>query len=80
MSIFIGPVSDKGSMGADQVLKTSYPARADAADRETAQFEPFGLLGRTLSTKEKIKKGIFLSSIAAAVGYYLFLGVLFLIR
>jgi hypothetical protein len=72
--------SDKGSMGADRVLKVRYSVPADAEVREAVQFEPFALLGRKLSTREKIKKGIFLFSTAAAVGYYVFLLVLFLIR
>ena len=80
MSIFIGAVSDKGNMGADQVLQTSYTAQADVGIQENAQYEPFGLLGRKLSIKEKVKKGIFLFSAAAAVGYYLFILLLFLFR
>jgi len=75
-------------MGADHVLKTGYAARTEAEYRETAvqrqgdtvQFEPFGLQWRTLSPKDKVKKGIFLFSVAAAVGYYIFLGVLALIQ
>jgi len=75
-------------MGADHVLKTGYAARAEAEYRETAvqrqgdtvQFEPFGLQWRTLSPRDKVKKGIFLFSVSAAVGYYLFLGILALIR
>ena len=75
-------------MGADHVLKTVYAARTEAEYRETAvqrqgdtvQFEPFGLQWRTLSPKDKVKKGIFLFSVAAAVGYYIFLGVLALIQ
>ena len=73
-------VSDKGSMSADRVLKTSYAVRTEAAAQEAVQYEPFGLRGRKLSVKEKFKRGIFLFSIAAAVGYYLFLLVLFLFR
>jgi hypothetical protein len=80
LSIFIEAVSDKGSMSADQVLKASIAAPADIEIQESAQYEPFGLLGRKLSAKDKIKKGIFLFSAAAAVGYYLFLLVLFLLR
>ena len=84
----MGPVSDKGSMGADHVLKAGYAARTEAEYRETAvqrqgdtvQFEPFGLQWRTLSPKDKVKKGIFLFSVAAAAGYYIFLGILALIR
>ena len=84
----MGPASDKGSMGADHVLKTGYAARTEAEYRETAvqrqgdtvQFEPFGLQWRTLSPKDKVKKGIFLFSVAAAVGYYIFLGILALIQ
>jgi hypothetical protein len=67
-------------MSADQVLKVDYPVQTDAETRETVQYEPFGLLGRKLSVKDKVKKGIFLFSAAAAVGYYLFLLVLFLFR
>ncbi len=75
-------------MGADHVLKTGYAARTEAEYRETAvqrqgdtvQFEPFGLQWRTLSPKDKVKKGIFLFSMAAAVGYYIFLGILALIQ
>ena len=67
-------------MGADHVMKTSIAIRADMEIQESAQYEPFGLLGRKLSTKQKVKKGIFLFSAAAAVGYYLFLLVLFLLR
>jgi len=75
-------------MGADHVLKTGYAARTEAEYRETAvqrqgdtvQFEPFGLQWRTLSPKDKVKKGIFLFSVAAAVGYYIFLGALALIQ
>lgn len=83
----MAPASDKGSMGADHVLKTDYTVRAEAEYRETAvqrqgdtvQFEPFGLQWRTLSPKDRIKKGIFLFSVGAAVGYYVFLGILALI-
>jgi hypothetical protein len=67
-------------MSADQVLKVDYPVQTDSEIRETVQYEPFGLLGRKLSVKDKVKKGIFLFSAAAAVGYYLFLLVLFLFR
>jgi hypothetical protein len=67
-------------MIADRVLKTSFTAQADMEARGSAQYEPFGLLGRKLSAKDKVKKGIFLFSAAAAVGYYLFLLVLFLLR
>ena len=67
-------------MGADQVLKASYKARADTEVKKGALYEPFGLLGRKLSVREKVKKGIFLFSAAAAVGYYLFLLVLFFLR
>ena len=67
-------------MSVDQVLKASFAAPADVEFRESAQYEPFGLLGRKLSAKDKVKKGIFLFSAAAAVGYYLFLLVLFLLR
>ena len=80
MSIFIGPVSDKGSMNADQVLKTGLKARAEQEIQEASQYEPFGLLRRKLSTGEKVKKGIFLFSGVVAVSYYLFLLVLFLLR
>jgi hypothetical protein len=80
LSNFINPISDKGSMSADQVLKVDYPVQTDVEIRETVQYEPFGLLGRKLSVKDKVKKGIFLFSAAAAVGYYLFLLVLFLFR
>ena len=82
------PASDKGSMDADHVLKTGYVVRTEAEYRETAvqrqgdtvQFEPFGLQWRTLSPGDRVKKGIFLFSVGAAVGYYLFLGILALIR
>jgi len=67
-------------MSVDQVLKTSFASPADTEVRESAQYEPFGLLGRKLSAKDKVKKGIFLFSAAAAVGYYLFLLGLFLFR
>jgi len=76
-------------MSADQVLKSGYSVTTDiryAADSPVrdvdgqAQFEPFALQWRTLPAKDKIKKGIFLFSLVAAAGYYLFLGVLFLIR
>jgi hypothetical protein len=67
-------------MSADQVLKVDYPVQTDVEIRETVQYEPFGLLGRKLSVRDKVKKGIFLFSAAAAVGYYLFLLVLFLFR
>ena len=67
-------------MNADQVLKAGIAAPMDKEVRESAQYEPFGLLGRKLTAKDKIKKGIFLFSAAAAVGYYLFLLVLFLFR
>jgi hypothetical protein len=67
-------------MNADQVLKASFTARADTELQESAQYEPFGLLGRKLSAKDKVKKGIFLFSAVAAVGYYLFLFVLFLLH
>ena len=67
-------------MGADQIVKAVYTAQTDRDVQESVQYEPFGLRGRRLSTKEKIKRGIFLFSAAAAVGYYLFLVVLFLIR
>ena len=46
---------------------------------EAARFEPFGLKWRGLSTKERIKKAIFIFSLAAAIGYYLFLGALIVI-
>jgi len=72
--------SDKGSMSADRILKVSYTARADVEIQENVKYEPFGLLGRKLSARDKVKKGIFLFSSAAAVGYYLFLLVLFLFR
>ena len=75
-------------MDADHVLKTGYVVRTEAEYRETAvqrqgdtvQFEPFGLQWRTLSPGDRVKKGIFLFSVGAAVGYYLFLGILALIR
>ncbi|MBN2552805.1 MAG: hypothetical protein JXB06_08535 [Spirochaetales bacterium] len=67
-------------MGADRVLRTSYTARLDTAVHEALQYEPFGLRGRKLSAKEKVKKGIFLFSLVAAAGYYLFLLILFLLR
>ena len=67
-------------MGADQVLKVDYPVQSDSEIRETVEYEPFGLLGRKLSAREKVKKGIFLFSAIAAVGYYLFLLILFLFR
>jgi hypothetical protein len=67
-------------MGSDQVLKVEYPAQAELGAQKSLQYEPLGLLGHKLSTKEKIKKGIFLFSAGAAVGYYLFLLVLFLFR
>ena len=73
-------VTDKGNMGADQVLKTTLTIPADEQTRENALYEPFALLGRKLSKKERVKKGLFLFSAAAAVGYYLFLVVLFLLR
>jgi len=73
-------VSDKGSMSADRILKVSYTAQADVEIQENVRYEPFGLLGRKLSTRDKVKKGIFLFSAAAAVGYYMFLLALFLIR
>ena len=84
----MGPASDKGSMGADHALKTDYAVRTEAEYRETAvqrdgdlvQFEPFGRQWRTLSPRDRVKKGIFLFSVAAAVGYYIFLGILALIR
>ena len=74
------PVTDKGSMGADQVLKSTLAIPADEQTRGNMLYEPFGLLGRKLSKKERIKKGLFLSSVSAAVGYYLFLVLLFLLR
>ncbi len=46
---------------------------------EAARFEPFGLKWRSLSTKERIKKAIFVFSLAAAIGYYLFLGAMIVI-
>ena len=67
-------------MSADQVLKSAVAVPVDAETRENALYEPFGLLGRKLSKKERIKKGLFLFSAAAAVGYYLFLLFLFLLR
>ena len=67
-------------MSADQVLKAGIAASPDVEVRESAQYEPFGLLGKKLSAKDKVKRGIFLFSAAAAVGYYLFLLVLFLLR
>ncbi|MCK5008541.1 MAG: hypothetical protein KAR73_14210 [Spirochaetales bacterium] len=75
-------------MDADHVLKTGYVVRTETEYRETAvqrqgdtvQFEPFGLQWRTLSPGDRVKKGIFLFSVGAAVGYYLFLGILALIR
>jgi hypothetical protein len=67
-------------MSADQVLKASIAASSDVEVQEIAQYEPFGLLGRKLTAKDKVKKGIFLFSAAAAVGYYVFLLVLFLLR
>ena len=74
-------------MGAEHVLKTGYAVQTEVEYRETAvqkegetvQFEPFGLQWRTLSPKDRVKKGIFLFSIGAAVGYYVFLGILALI-
>lgn len=67
-------------MGADQALKIDYPVQSDSEIRETIQYEPFGLLGRKVSVRDRVKKGIFLFSAAAAVGYYVFLIVLFLFR
>jgi hypothetical protein len=67
-------------MSVDQVLKASIAASSVVEVRESAQYEPFGLLGRKLTAKDKVKKGIFLFSAAAAVGYYLFLFVLFLLH
>jgi hypothetical protein len=81
-------VSDKGSMGADQVLEPGYRLDTEIRHAEDSpvqktegviEFEPFGLQWRTLSTKQKLKKAIFLLSVGAAVGYYLFLGILVLI-
>ena len=76
----MAPFTDKGIMGADQVLKSTLQVPADEQTRENALYEPFGLLGRKVSKKERIKKGHFLFSAAAAVGYYRFLVVLFLLR
>ena len=76
----MAPVTDKGSMGADRILKSTFVAPADEQTREDMLYEPFGLLGRKVSKKERIKKGLFLFSAAAAVCYYLFLVVLFLLR
>jgi len=75
-------------MGADHVLKTGYVVRDELENRETAvqrqgdivQFESFGKQWRTLSSRDRVKKGIFLFSVAAAAGYYLFLGILALVR
>jgi hypothetical protein len=67
-------------MGADQALKSTLAVPAEPQTRENAQYEPFGLLGRKVSKKDRIKKGIFFFSAAAAAGYYLFLLVLFLLR
>ena len=67
-------------MGADQVLKTTLVVPSEEQTWDNALYEPFGLLGRKVSKKERIKKSLFLFSAAAAVGYYLFLVVLFLIR
>jgi len=74
-------------MGADQALDRDRRARADSgfpesqarSSVEAARFEPFGLKWRDLSTKERIKKAIFVFSLAAAIGYYLFLGALIVI-
>ena len=76
----MAPVTDKGSMSADQILKSTLATPADEQPREDALYEPFGLLGRKVAKKERIKKGLFFFSAAAAVCYYLFLAVLFLLR
>ena len=67
-------------MSADQILKSTIVVPADEQVREDTLYEPFGLLGRKVSKKERIKKGLFFFSAAAAVCYYLFLVVLFLLR
>ena len=70
-------------MSADRVLKAGYGIRSELEVGEAEQtilYEPFALRGRKLSPKEKVKKGIFLGSVAAAVGYYVFLAFLFLLR
>lgn len=74
-------------MGADQVIRTGYVVRTETEYCETAvqqqgdsvQFEPFGLQWRTLSRRDRVKKGIFLFSVSAALGYYVLLGILALI-
>ena len=67
-------------MSADRILKSTIVVPADEQVREDTLYEPFGLLGRKVSKKERIKKGLFFFSAAAAVCYYMFLAVLFLLR
>ena len=75
-------------MGADRVIDAGYQFDTDVRYAEDSpvhdadgsiQFEPFRVQWRTLTSKDKLKKAIFLFSVAAAVGYYLFLGLLVLI-
>jgi hypothetical protein len=80
LSILLVSVSDKGSMSADQVLKTSIPAQTEIDTEERVQYEPFTLFGRKLSALQKIKRIIFLVSAAAAIGYYLFLIMLLILH
>jgi len=84
----MGFASDKWGMCADRIVTsnyklgtgTSYAPDSPVQDVEgTVQFEPFGLQWRTLSPKDKFKKVIFLFSLLAAGGYYLFLGILAII-
>ena len=67
----------------DSVIRTDVESRNTEVQRrgEVVQFESFKLQWRTMpSKKNRIKKGIFVFSVSAAIGYYLFLGILALIR
>jgi hypothetical protein len=73
--------SDKGDMGADQVLSPGYaiPTLVDEHPVRNGEFQTLGQQWRTMSRGQGAKKIIFLASVAAAAGYYLFLGILFLL-
>lgn len=80
----MAPASDKGDMGADHVLSRPFALRASpavAADQPVrdGQFQTLREQWRTMARGQGLKKLIFVTSLAAAGAYYLFLGVLLLV-
>ena len=72
--------SDKGCMGADQVLRgvqstTAYKRRAQAVE-----FENFGQQWQTMPHGEPLQKVLFLVTLAASIGFYVLLAILLIVR